>query len=522
MGEMVAMASSGKEQSSVASPERVKLLLVDDDRDNLLALEAVLEPLHQELMLAQSGADALRLCLDHKFAVILLDVRMPNMDGFETAELIRSRKQSRHTPILFLTAYRSDEQLFRGYDLGAVDFLFKPIVPEVLQSKVSVFVELSRSEQLLQRQAEELTRAEQRFRAVLEAAPDAMVITNREGVIELANSSSDALFGYSREDLIGRDIRLLIPDWEPPPAANHSAHPNETRFVGVRGDGSSFPARVTRSPFQASGSWLVTTAIRDATDLVQAEARIHRINAELERRVAERTSALSYSNDALRQFAWAASHDLQEPIRTVLSYSQWLAIAGPETPGESRERMLHVIQDHAARLHQLLGALRQYVQVSESGAAESSKANWMPVDCNAVLRQVTANLQGLIEESGAKVEWDELPTVPGLEVLFVQLFQNLIANGIKYRSSVPPVIRVHAEMSDGNWIFSVEDNGVGIDPKYFDYIFGVFRRLNRAGGAGMGLAICRAVVERIGGRIWLHSSAAGRGSEFRFSVPVRA
>jgi PAS domain S-box-containing protein len=509
--------ASGKEQTLAALPERVKLLLVDDDRDNLLALEAVLEPLHQDLMLAQSGADALRLCLDHKFAVILLDVRMPDMDGFETAELIRSRKQSRHTPILFLTAYRSDEQLFRGYDLGAVDFLFKPIVPEVLQSKVSVFVELSRNEQLLQRQAEELTRAEQRFRAVLEAAPDAMVITNREGVIELANSTSDALFGYSREDLIGRDIRLLIPDWEPRPTSN----PNETRLVGVRSDGSSFPARITRSPFQASGSWLVTTAIRDATDQVQAEARIHKINAELERRVAERTAALSYSNDALRQFAWAASHDLQEPIRTVLSYSEWLAVAGPETPGESRERMLHIIQDHAARLHQLLAALRQYVQVSESGAAESGKASWMQVDCNTVLRQVTANLQGLIEETGAKVEWDQLPAVLGLEVLFVQLFQNLIANGIKYRSSAPPVIRVHSEMADGNWIFSVEDNGVGIDPKYFDYIFGVFRRLNRAGGTGMGLAICRAVVERMGGRIWLHSSAAGRGSVFRFSVPVR-
>jgi PAS domain S-box-containing protein len=515
---MMAMAASGKEQA--AAPERVKLLLVDDDRDNLLALEAILEPLHQELMLAQSGPDALRLCLDHKFAVILLDVRMPDMDGFETAELIRLRKQSRHTPILFLTAYRSDEQLFRGYDLGAVDFLFKPIVPEILQSKVSVFVELSRSEQLLQRQAEELTRAEQRFRAVLEAAPDAMVITNREGVIELANSSGDALFGYSREDLIGRDIRLLIPDWEPPPASNHAAS-SETRLVGVRGDGSSFPARITRSPFQTSGSWLITTAIRDATDQVQAEARIHKINAELERRVAERTAALSYSNDALRQFAWAASHDLQEPIRTVLSYSQWLAVAGPETPGESRERMLHIIQDHAGRLHQLLGALRQYVQVSESGAAESGKANWTPVDCNAVLRQVTANLQGLIEETGAKVEWDRLPTISGLEVLFVQLFQNLIGNGIKYRSNAPPVIRVHTETVDGNWIFSVEDNGMGIDPKYRDYIFGVFRRLHRAGGTGMGLAICRAVVERMGGRIWLHSSASGKGSVFRFSVPAR-
>src|SRR2546426_11476745 len=133
---------SSKEEISPA-PEKVKLLLVDDDRDNLLALQAVLDPLNQDLLLAGSGVDALRLCLEHDFAAILLDVRMPEMDGFETAELIRARKRSRQTPILFLTAYRSDEQLFRGYDLGAVDFLFKPIVPAILQSKVAVLVELS-------------------------------------------------------------------------------------------------------------------------------------------------------------------------------------------------------------------------------------------------------------------------------------------------------------------------------------------------------------------------------------------
>src|ERR1700704_260067 len=153
------LTNTAKTPAMVVVPDRVKLLLVDDDRDNLLALQAVLEPLRQELMLAESGTDALRLCLDHDFAAILLDVRMPELDGFETAELIRARKRSRQTPILFLTAYRSDEQLFRGYDMGAFAFLFKPIVPEILQSKVSVFVELSRTTQLLQQQAEERARA---------------------------------------------------------------------------------------------------------------------------------------------------------------------------------------------------------------------------------------------------------------------------------------------------------------------------------------------------------------------------
>src|SRR6185437_11221931 len=168
-------------QSLPEESRRVKLLLVDDDESNLLALQAILEPLGQELMLAQTGTDALRMCLEHDFAAILLDVRMPDMDGFETAEMIRARKRSLQTPILFVTGYRSDEQLFRGYDLGAVDFLFKPIVPEILQSKVAVFVELCHSEQLLRRQAETLARAEGRFRAVLEAAPDAMVISGEDG-----------------------------------------------------------------------------------------------------------------------------------------------------------------------------------------------------------------------------------------------------------------------------------------------------------------------------------------------------
>ncbi|HEY7335995.1 MAG TPA: ATP-binding protein [Bryobacteraceae bacterium] len=507
-------------EASTAAPERVKLLLVDDDPDNLLALEAVLEPLRQDLLLARSGEDALRLCLDHDFAAILLDVRMPDMDGFETAALIRSRRKSRHTPILFLTAYRSDEQLFRGYDLGAVDFLFKPIVPEILQSKVAVFVELSRNEQLLRRQAEELTRVEQRFRAVLEAAPDAMTITNN-AVIELANSRADALFGYSREALIGRDIRELIPDWEAAPAGAPDPGVTEERLRAVRSDGTSFPAQITRSPFRSAGAWLITTAIRDATGQVEAETRIRKINAELERRVAERTAALTYSNDALRQFAWAASHDLQEPIRTVLSYSQWLASSGAEAGGDRRDRMLGVIQDHASRLYQLLGALRQYLQVSESGAVDAARASRTLVDVNAVLTQVTANLQTLIAESGAKLEWDGLPTILGTEILLVQVFQNLIANGIKHRSDRPPVIRVQAEISDGAWIFSVQDNGAGIDPKYFEYVFGVFRRLNRGGGAGMGLAICKAVVERLGGRIWVESSGLGAGSTFRFSVPQR-
>ena len=411
-------------------------------------------------MLADNGTEALRLCLKHEFAAILLDVRMPELDGFETAELIRSRKQSRRTPILFLTAYRSDEQLFRGYDLGAVDFLFKPIVPEVLQSKVRVFVELSRSEQLLRRQADKLARTERKFRAVLEAAPDAMVITSEAGVIDLANSRADALFGYSRETLIGRHIDALIPDWECPSAAQEGRPPAATRLTGLHADGSPFPAEITRSPFHAPEGLLVTTAIRDATDQVEFEARIQKINVELEKRVAERTVELTRSNEALRQFAWAASHDLQEPIRTVLSYSQWLSQLILSDLGPREAQMLEFIEQHASRMHQLLGALQQYIYATESGQAERTS-----VDCNAAVKTALASLQSLIEENEASIECKNLPTIHSIEVLLVQLFQNLIGNGIKYRSTESPRIRIFAQRVDGGWTFTVQDNGIGIDPE---------------------------------------------------------
>ena len=514
-----ASASPAASPAPGVAPERVKILAVDDDRDNLLALQAILEPLRQDLMLAESGTDALRLCLDHDFAAILLDVRMPEMDGFETAELIRARKRSLHTPILFLTAYRSDEQLFRGYDLGAVDFLFKPIVPEVLQSKVNVFVQLSWSELLVRRQAEELARTERTFRAVLEGAPDAMVITNTAGDIQLANSRTDGMFGYSREELLGTNVRTLIPEWTCPEFIREGIGllrgAPETRLPAMRKDGSRFPAEITCSPFNIADGFLVTTAIRDATTQVEAEERITRINQELEKRVSERTIELTRSNAALRQFAWAASHDLQEPIRTVLSYSQWLSQSVNGELDEKQMIMLGFIEQHASRMHQLAGGLQQYIVASEAG-----QQSWAAVDCNVAVKTVLSTLQDNVRESGAVIECDHLPVLLSIEVLLVQLFKNLISNGIKYRSPEAPRIHISASRGEEGWIFSVRDNGLGIEPKYFEYIFGVFKRLHAVdhSGTGIGLAICKAAVERLGGRIWLESTP-GSGSVFYFLHP---
>jgi PAS domain S-box-containing protein len=279
------LSAPGGQREEGQLHDKVKILLVDDNPDNLVSIEAALDALNEDLVSARSGTDALRYLLENDFAAILLDVKMPDMDGFETAELIRSRKRSQHTPILFLTAYRNEEHLFRGYDLGAVDFLFKPIVPEILRSKVAVFVELSRSAQRQRRQAEILAKAELKFRSLLEAAPDAMLITTAEGEIVLANSRSDDMFGYSRQELLGQNIRLLVPSW-----TLSSYHVGE--LTSVCKDGSTFPSEISSAPLQTEEGLLITSAVRDISERKRAEQRI-----------AEQTQQLHEANRELRHLS---------------------------------------------------------------------------------------------------------------------------------------------------------------------------------------------------------------------------
>jgi light-regulated signal transduction histidine kinase (bacteriophytochrome) len=254
----------------------------------------------------------------------------------------------------------------------------------------------------------------------------------------------------------------------------------------------------------------------------KAEERLHMLNEELERRVAERTSKLGAINEELRrsnteleQLAYVASHDLQEPLRMVSSYTQLLARRYEGKLDEDADEFIDYAVDGANRMEALLNDLLAYSRVSTRGQPHS------PTDMDAVFDTARANLRVSIEESGAEVTADSLPTVMGDESQIVQLFQNLIDNAIKFRSTDTPRVHVGAEKKDGEWLFSVRDNGIGIEEQYLERIFVIFQRLHSRTeypGTGIGLTLCRKIVERHGGKIWAESAGPGKGSTFYFTL----
>ena len=517
--------------TAAAAERRMKILLVDDTPENLVSLEATLSGLGEELVLAGSGKEALRYLLQDDFAAILLDVRMPEMDGFETAELIRSRPRSKHVPILFLTGYRNEEHLFRGYDLGAVDFLFKPIVPEVLRSKVAVFVELSRSNaklkeqaEALRKQAETLRKAEQKFRSLLEAAPDAMVVINRDGRIVLVNARAEEMFGYAKQDLLGNSIGTLLSErfrsGYPDYVAGFSYQPGapsprtSLELYGLRKDGAEFPIEISLSPLETEEGTLISSAIRDISERKKAAEQIQQLNASLEERVLERTEQLLRSNEELQQFAYVASHDLQEPLRTVSVYAQFLARRYRGRLEGDADQFIGYIVENAERMEKLIYDLLDFSRLE-------SQTNFSRIHTGEALNDAISNLRTLIEESQAVITCDTMPHVIGEPIQMTRLFQNLLVNSIKYRSGEAPRIHISAHTVNHEWLFSVSDNGMGIDPKYTEKVFGIFKSLqprSKGSGNGIGLAICRKIVSRHRGRIWVESGL-GKGTTVWFTLP---
>jgi len=357
-----------------------------------------------------------------------------------------------------------------------------------------------------------MAQMEARYRGLLEAAPDAMVVVNEAGEIVLLNVQAEKNFGYRRDELVGQKVTNIIPEGFAErlladglrSAADALAQQIGTglRLTGRRKDGSEFPIELMLSPLASASGILVTAAIRDITMRKKAEALL-----------LEKVDELNRSNGELEEFAYVASHDLQEPLRMVASYTQLLSKRYTGRLDTDADEFIAFAVDGANRMQRLIQDLLAYSRVGTKGRelVETSSED--------ALRIALSNLSGAIEEKSAEITHDPLPSVLADEFQLVQLFQNLIGNGIKYQHPGTPRIHISAAVYGGKkWIFSVRDNGLGINPKYFGKIFGMFQRLHRReefAGTGIGLAICKKIVERHGGVISVESQP-GKGSTFRF------
>lgn len=361
--------------------------------------------------------------------------------------------------------------------------------------------------------------AEARYRGLLEAAPDAMVVVDQAGEIVLLNLQAEKQFGYSRDELIGQQVRNIIPEGfaerliadDLRSAADALAQQIGTgiELIALRKDGTEFPIEIMLSPLESADGILVTAAIRDISVRRAAEATLAGTIDELRR-----------SNDELGQFAYIASHDLQEPLRMVASYTQLLARRYVGRLDADADEFIAFAVDGATRMQRLIDDLLAYSRIGTQGVEISD------VSAEDAFWRAVRNLGAAIDEQAAQITHDPLPTVLADETQLVQLFQNLLGNAIKYRGLGTPEVHVSASPSEGGevWTFAVRDNGLGIDPAYFERIFGMFQRLHGRdafSGTGIGLAICRKIVERHGGTISVDSSP-GQGSTFRFTLRAGA
>jgi PAS domain S-box-containing protein len=357
--------------------------------------------------------------------------------------------------------------------------------------------------------------SEARYRGLLEAAPDAMVVVNQAGEIVLLNVQAEKQFGYNRDELVKQKVKSIIPEGFAErliadgtrSAADALAQQIGTgiELIGRRKDGTEFPIEIMLSPLESAEGILVTAAIRDITERKKAEEHLVKTVGELKR-----------SNDELQQFAYVSSHDLQEPLRMVSSYTQLLAKRYQGRLDSDADEFITFAVDGCNRMQGLIQDLLSYSRAGTNGKKlrEVSSGN--------ALQKALANLHITIEQSGGVVSHDALPAITTDETQLTLIFQNLVGNAIKYRSAEAPRVHVSATRHAGKeWIFSVRDNGLGIDPQYFERIFILFQRLHGRDefeGTGIGLAICKKIVERLGGRIWVESQPE-KGSTFYFALP---
>ena len=554
---------------------KVNILLVDDYPENLLALEAILDSLEQNLVRATSGAEALRCLLNQDFAVILLDVQMPDMDGFETATLIRQREQSRHTPIIFLTAFSSsDNMVFKGYSLGAVDYLFKPINADILKYKVAAFVDLFQKTAEVKRQAvqlaamnAELKKREEMFRSLSACSPVGIFLTDIEGKCTYTNPRYQAICGVTLKESLGHNWTQKInpEDQEQVSSEWYAAFSQGQEYKGefriVPQEGTERWVGVSCSPMleQHQVTGYVGT-LDDITKRKQSEEEhIKLICEQTARQEAETANRLK------DEFLATLSHELRTPLTSILGWAKLLRQRKFDEKATSNA--LEIIERNATLQAKLIEDILDVSRIMRG----KLHLNLCPVNLVSVISTVVDSvhlqteakniqLEYIIEQAAAEdVDNSSFYTsspfvlsspfvVSGDLNRLQQIVSNLVSNAIKFTPSGGRIevrlsvlkedlaiqgqgdvatysntISMSPTVSYAQMTFS--DTGSGISPDFLPYVFERFRQADGSitrnqGGLGLGLAIVRHLVELHRGSVWVESPGFLQGATFTVKLPL--
>jgi PAS domain S-box-containing protein len=363
--------------------------------------------------------------------------------------------------------------------------------------------------------------------AILDGAIDAIITISSAGIVESFNGAAERMFGYKAADVVGNNIKMLTP---PPYYEEHDQyirnylHTGVSKVIGIgrevhglRADGTTFPMHLAVSEVKLGDRRMFTGIVRDITDVKGAMQQLSDAHEELSCRAQQIEAfnvSLTRSNEDLKQFAYVASHDLQEPLRKVTAFCQLLQTEYGDRLDDNARTYINYAVDGAQRMKTLVTDLLTYSRVETQGKPLE------PTEADNACAEAVANLDVAIIEAGAQINFDTLPRIMADRVQLVRLFQNLIGNAIKYRGATVPEVHITAEDVGDQWLFRIRDNGIGIDPQYHAKIFVIFQRLHSReeyAGTGIGLAVCKRIVDRAGGRIWVESTA-GEGSVFCFTA----
>lgn len=515
--------------AATAEESQVKILLVDDRADKLLALETALESLGQTLVKVSSGEEALRALLVSDFAVILLDVSMPGMDGFETASLIRHRARSEHTPIIFVTSVSVHEtHVSKGYSLGAVDYIFSPIEPEILRSKVAVFIDLHKKSEQIKKQTELLRlAAEQRAEdlenrleglmnrlnvGVFRANLDGKLLEGNPALLRLFQLSS--ISEFNEQELWQRiDTTAVL--------HNAMVTPQAFDIEWFYPDGKSawFHILLSRSEVSEGDSY-IDGIIDDISDRKKGEKLLRDMNEHLEERVRERSAALKLSQQHLRRSERLASlgtlaagiaHEINNPLNSILMASEYARRNFSDK--ETVNRSLENISEHTRRCGRIIKGVLQF--------ARDQKATKGIYDLNEVVRAAT-DLMRTYVRTPLRIDFDlesNLPAVCVNQTEIEQVIINLLQNAAQAAEEATLEVLLQTRRSVEQVELSIKDNGPGISKEIIDKIFDPFfsTRINR-GGTGLGLSVAHGIITEHGGLLKVVSEP-GNGAEFIIALP---